>query len=123
MQRIRLFVDDIRNPEDLGLRGWTVARTSDDAIRILRNGSVESLSLDHDLGGEDTGYRVACWLEEHGVWPRLGVLCHSANPVGKARIQAVIDRRLRDNSASCRGVGFTGEMSDPAIVAPFTERE
>ncbi len=91
---VRLFVDDLRSPEQVGLPSehWTVARTSKAAIAILKSGSVIECSLDHDLGGEDTGYRVVCWMEEHDVWPGEGVHCHSANPVGSTRIRTVITR-------------------------------
>ena len=87
---VRLFVDDVRDPSWFGLDGWTVARTSTEAIAILSRGRVVECSLDHDLGGDDTGYKVVCWMEEHGVWPKDGTRCHSANPVGKRRIEAVI---------------------------------
>lgn len=87
---VRLFVDDQREPEWFGLEGWTVARTSAEAIAILSRGRVVECSLDHDLGGDDTGYKVACWMEANGVWPKDGTRCHSANPVGKQRIEAAI---------------------------------
>lgn len=89
---VRLFVDDIRYPSYFGLEGWAVARTSAEAIAILAQGNVIECSLDHDLGGDDTGYKVVCWMEEHGVWPKNGTFCHSANPVGQARIDAVIQK-------------------------------
>ena len=95
MNEIRLFVDDIRCPDYFGLAGWTVVKNSRDAIQTLQQGNVVECSLDHDLGGQDTGYKVVCWMEEHNVWPRDGVFCHSANPVGKSKIQSVIDRHAR----------------------------
>lgn len=42
---IKLFVDDIRDCP----KGWEVARTVTDAIRILATGSVVEVSLDHDI--------------------------------------------------------------------------
>ncbi len=93
---VRLYVDDIRNPgPELGDgwdTDWTVARTSREAIAILEQGNVVELTLDHDLGGNDTGYKVICWIEEHNVWPADGVFCHSANPVGWRRIMDVVKR-------------------------------
>lgn len=91
MNKIFLFVDDLRNPEDCGLKDCVVARTSIDAINILKKGNVGACSLDHDLGGEDTGYAVVCWMEEHNVWPDI-VFCHSQNPVGRQRINSAIER-------------------------------
>ena len=95
---IRLFVDDIRIPETYGLNGWTLAKTSKDAIEILKSENVVEVSLDHDLGDEDTGYRVILWMEENGIWPRDGIYCHSANPVGRQRIQTVIDKMESEHS-------------------------
>ncbi|WP_368856486.1 cyclic-phosphate processing receiver domain-containing protein, partial [Mycobacteroides abscessus] len=31
---------------------------------------IEAISLDHDLGGEDTTRPVVLWLAEHGNWPQ-----------------------------------------------------
>ncbi len=92
MLGVRLFVDDQREPEWFGLEGWVVARTSAEALAALSAGNVVECSLDHDLGGDDTGYKVVCWMEENNVWPKVGTQCHSANPVGKQRIEAVIRR-------------------------------
>lgn len=73
------------------------------AIEILKTGRVEFASLDHDLSematigqpaaGEKTGYTVCCWLEENPqFWPRRGVKVHSMNPVGRSKMQAVINQ-------------------------------
>jgi hypothetical protein len=101
---VRLWLDDLRDPNMHGHIGWTWAKTADDAIAMLASGVVVQASLDHDLtvsqtmgtpDGEKTGYTVACWMEENGVWPRDGVRCHSMNPVGRQRIEAVI-RKAND---------------------------
>ena len=42
---IRLFVDDLRICPD----GWTLARTNTEAIRLLANGVVGEISVDHDI--------------------------------------------------------------------------
>lgn len=86
----------------------------------LRRGGVRALSLDHDLGACDaclagrsaeawlkesdfqsmpncehvgTGYTLLCWMEQSGCWPMDKPTIHSRNPVGRARMQAVINRR------------------------------
>jgi hypothetical protein len=94
-KHVRMFVDDIRNPGlDLGeeFYTWIVVRTVAAAIDMLKTCDVVECSLDHDLGGRQTGYDIVCWMEENDVWPRDGVYCHSANPVGYARIMSVINR-------------------------------
>ncbi|WP_245568087.1 cyclic-phosphate processing receiver domain-containing protein [Nocardia jiangxiensis] len=78
-----MFVDDLREPPE----GWTVARTSADAVAILNLWRLleihaDHLSLDHDLGGDDTTRPVMLWMCENDWWPaRLTV--HTANPVGR----------------------------------------
>lgn len=42
---MKLFVDDFRKCPD----GWTLARTSAEAIRLLATGYVEEISLDYDV--------------------------------------------------------------------------
>ncbi|RDH13675.1 cyclic-phosphate processing receiver domain-containing protein [Tsukamurella pulmonis] len=86
---MKLFVDDLRDPPDAT---WTVARTSAAALAILQSGArVDELSLDHDLGGEDTSRPIVLWMAEHGGWPAV-VRVHSANPVGVEWLVGMIER-------------------------------
>jgi hypothetical protein len=112
---MKLWLDDIRDPakrlfinnrERLELdRLWTWVKTADRAIELLATGDVTFASLDHDLApehyaeeqqlpatGAKTGYDVVCWMEEHDVWPVEGVVVHSQNPAGRARMEQVIRR-------------------------------
>jgi len=98
-----LWVDDVRNlPKQYD--GWDVARSYEDAIRMLSRTDYPIVSLDHDIasfredGREMTGYDVALWLAErkmNGEYVPPDVRVHSANPVGGPRIQGVIDRYLK----------------------------
>lgn len=96
---MNLYLDDVRKCPP----GFTLARTAMEAIEILKTGTVEFASLDHDLaeehypwnGGvqdERTGYAVVKWMEENNVWPSKGVRVHSMNPVGRARMEAAINK-------------------------------
>jgi hypothetical protein len=76
----------------LGFIGYTVVKTYEEAIELLKTGKVEKASLDHDLGTEKTGYDVICWMEENNVWPRNGVIVHSQNPVGKQKMEVVVKK-------------------------------
>lgn len=99
---ITLWLDDIRPPWQHGYLGAEWVKTAAEAIALLKTGTVQHASLDHDLSvqatmgmpepGEDTGYTVVCWMEENNVWPPGGVRVHSMNPVGRARMQQVIDK-------------------------------
>lgn len=85
----KLFVDDYRLPPDIT---WELAKTYDEAIRLLDQNQYDMLALDHDLEDihysadwnkyyndlieneevlikaeeieiEKTGYDIICWLE------------------------------------------------------------
>jgi predicted phosphodiesterase len=90
---MKLWLDDLRPaPDD----SWTHTRTAREASALLERGGVEAVSLDHDLGeAEDAGdgYAVACWIEQHaasGSLARLTWAVHSANPVGRAKMEAAL---------------------------------
>lgn len=112
-----LWLDDVREPWKHGYGGAIWAKTYDSAVAALQTGDVAFASLDHDIGAcEDcvkagyhigdmktsettfynrcphakSGYDVVCWMEEHDVWPPNGVVVHSMNPVGRARMESVI---------------------------------
>lgn len=98
MPTLKVYLDDVREPPE----GWTLVRWPYDAIQLLLTGEVEALSLDHDLGDDGpgaghgrTGYDVLVWLEEavalHGVKPPASIQVHSANPAGRARMEAAIE--------------------------------
>ncbi|UPW10393.1 hypothetical protein M1C59_05990 [Gordonia terrae] len=86
---MKLWVDDLRIPPE----GWEWAKTSAEAIDLLdaRVEEVDVMSLDHDLGGDDTTRAVVLWMCEHEQWPRE-VRVHSANPVGVEWLTGMIDR-------------------------------
>jgi hypothetical protein len=83
---MKLWLDDIRLPPS---NEWIWVKRSVDAIEILSGGFVSEVSLDHDLGVDDTGYTVAVWIEKAAYMakiPKLVWHVHSANPVGALRI-------------------------------------
>jgi hypothetical protein len=102
---MKLYLDDERpTPE-----GWVRAFTAPEAIELLKTGEVTELSLDHDLGPEEagTGYDVCLWVEEQvfsqeysqeyyyydgplGWFVPPVMRVHSANPVGKKRMESSI---------------------------------
>lgn len=88
---MKIWLDDIRTPPE----GWEWARTAQEAIALLETGNVEEISLDHDLGEILSGYDVACWIERAVFDKRIRLPIwhvHSANPVGRARIIAALER-------------------------------
>ena len=87
----KLFLDDERNPTE---PGYTVARNSVMAVItvVKRNELPEFMSLDHDLGADDTTMRFL--KELHHIWEEKGgdyksiprYIVHSANPIGAKNI-------------------------------------
>lgn len=72
-------------------------KTSQEALDVLSDAlsasvSLECISFDHDLGGDDTSRRVALWLAENHMWNNAIVTVHSANPMGVEWLTGVIDR-------------------------------
>lgn len=84
---MRLWVDDLRP----ALVGWAWAKTSAEAIAELAGGPVHEISLDHDLGGDDTSRVVVLWMCENEHWPPV-VHVHSANPVGVEWLVGMTER-------------------------------
>lgn len=99
---MKLWLDDERNPkspliqQDFGAEGDEVwVKTAQVAINWLKQGNVEFISLDHDLGSQScgTGMDVARWIEEeayHGTLPKLNWAIHSKNPVGRQNMMRAL---------------------------------
>lgn len=90
---MKIWVDDIRTPPDYD---WCWPVTSQEAIDLLGEArafgeTVEVMSLDHDLGGDDTSRRIVLWMCENEFWP-VEVRCHSSNPPGREWIEKMIER-------------------------------
>lgn len=96
----KLWVDDERPAPD---NTWIVAKTSADAIMFLREigcdasvynyssegekAVITEVSLDHDLGGEDTGFKVLDWMISYAEWPDV-LTIHTSNPPARKRMLA-----------------------------------
>ena len=101
----RLFLDDVRGLAwvypDADPGEWvSCASTAEAQAAIQRLGWPAFISFDHDLGPDlPTGHDLARWLVEldldtQGMPPGFGYAVHSANPVGRANITALLDRYL-----------------------------
>ena len=108
-----MFLDDVRNPKS---DGWEIVRNYEDFVNYINeNGLPDEISFDHDLGEDlakemvengmkkkkarllkkeaKSGYDCAKWLCEY-CWgnglPLPSWNVHSANPVGRDNIIAVL---------------------------------
>lgn len=96
---IKVFLDDERSAP----RGWVQVSSAADCAYLLEHCNVTDLSLDHDLGDDEvygTGYDVLNWLEQVSIGAEACTLpdtitIHSANPVGRKRMEVVIERLKR----------------------------
>ena len=95
-----LLIDDIRTVE-----GCHIARTYFEGIILLKAYKWDKLILDHDLGPcsvykerEYTGYDIMCWLEEYPEYLPKKITCISANPVGRKRMEQVIQKIYHETS-------------------------
>lgn len=64
---------------------WMESRTANGL------GIGDTMSLDHDLGGDDTTRPIVRWMCENEVWAK-GIRVHSANPVGRDWIEGMVVR-------------------------------
>lgn len=90
---MKLWLDDIRPmPTDYDAH----VTTAMEAIFYLKTNKISHISLDHDLGDDNhfgTGCDVANWIEEsayNGTLKKLTWYIHSANPVGRKRIEQAL---------------------------------
>jgi hypothetical protein len=84
---IRLWLDDVR-PMPEGFNVW--CKSAYTCMDIIRQGEVEFIDFDHDLGEALDGYWVALLIEylasQHHLMP-IKWNIHSANPAGRKRIE------------------------------------
>lgn len=91
---INIYLDDVRDCP----REFLLARTYEECIAMLKGEIydipenytgyyIHTISLDHDLGTEKTGYDVACWIEEQWANGNTDLVqtiyLHTANPTGR----------------------------------------
>lgn len=92
--KYKLWLDDCRPAP----AGWDwhlhVDTMIDDMMRLFIKGAeIEMISLDNDLGKyEKEGYKVLDWLESLQKPITFGIHIHSANPVARERMRAIIQR-------------------------------
>ncbi len=96
---MKVWLDDERDPQQKNIQnqfGATAdmvwAKNYTEAIKLLLQGGVTHIDLDHDLGiGCYDGNDVAMWIEEQahkGTLKRLTWEVHSMNPAGRREMAA-----------------------------------
>lgn len=106
---MKIFLDDIRTPDFIytdesyeETMEWVIVRHPHIFLAIMEQvAGIQMVSLDHDLGDEfPTGYDVllivADWAQDHQALKQIEYRVHSVNPVGRERMEGVIERYLND---------------------------
>lgn len=76
---INIFMDGYRKRPE----GFTLARTTEECLLLLRECEVHILSLDYDMGPDDySGDEVARRIVLEGLYPRE-IFLHTSSPAGR----------------------------------------
>jgi hypothetical protein len=122
MDKIKLYLDDVRTPKD---PTWVVVRDYEQLVDLINEKGLNSfkvISLDHDLGEgamkeyfsnvrtnfklnydnipEKTGYDCTKFLVEKSIQDNIPlplVYVHSANPIGSANMMGYINNYLKNS--------------------------
>lgn len=94
MSAPKIWVDDLREPPD---SSWLWFKDSHEALTWMESRRASGcnmgtvMSLDHDLGGDQTTRPLVLWMCENDVWPEE-VRVHSMNPVGRLWLEEMVKR-------------------------------
>lgn len=97
---MKIYLDDKRDPPSEIAWSHIVVRSYEEAVQLVENfGYPEEISFDHDLGTEKTGLDFAHYLVDldldTGAMPdNFTYKIHSANPVGRANIEGLMEGYL-----------------------------
>ena len=83
---LRIWLDDVRPaPNDFDV--W--CKTAKECLALVKTGSVDYISFDHDLADSLSGYWVATNIDDLAYLHKLNPIewdVHSQNPVGRDNI-------------------------------------
>ena len=111
MTAVKVWVDDIRTPPDAS---WLWFKDSASALAWMGErhaaglGIGDTMSLDHDLGGDDTTRPIVLWMCENEAWA-TDIRVHSANPVGREWLEGMVSRYAPEGTA-VRSLTFAERM-------------
>jgi hypothetical protein len=145
MEKIKLYLDDVRTPVD---KDWVMARDYDAFVsNILYYGleNIDLISLDHDLGdsamteyynnvrdnfkldynniNEKTGLDCCKFLVNHSMDTNIPiplVRVHSANPIGSANMIGYINNYLKNCRLplTCESKEIEFTIDDDLFLSP-----
>lgn len=107
---MRLFIDDIRVPSDVGYNDedFVMARDPFKARQLIDKHKPQFISFDHDLGVDEfnkihkTGYDIAKWMvdqdcdrDKEYFTKDFKFNVHSANPIGAENIRKLLNNYMK----------------------------
>jgi len=102
MNKLYLYLDDIRTPIDAK---WIIARNYSEFIKIINIyglDNFETISLDHDLGeNSKSGMDCAKFIIDISINNNIllpKIFIHSSNPIGSENMMSIINNYLKFNN-------------------------
>lgn len=114
---LRVWLDDLLD-DRAAPPGWVQVTIAPAAIKLIDCAQVVELSLDHDLGDDETagkGVDVVDHIAEQqkvegrDLWPRDGITIHSANPAGRDQMARTIERYATELHVVRRTISPSGK--------------
>lgn len=104
---INIFMDDCRKLP----QGFTLARTTEECLLLLRECEVNILSLDYDMGPDDySGDEVARRIVLEGLFPRK-IYLHTSSNWGRRVMYELLYAAIPDGTAL-----YNGPASDEVLA-------
>lgn len=94
--KINIYLDDLRVCPD----GFVIARTYEDAVKLMENNKIGILSLDHDLGEDEngnllkSGYDLVKYICENNCDIEK-IYIHTDNAVGRINMLETLKGAMR----------------------------
>lgn len=110
---IHVYMDDFRRCP----KGFTLARTVDECLELLRLVEVDILSLDHDMGpGEKTGTDMVLAMVQEGLYARE-IYLHTSSMYGKKSMYELLYQNKPDHVVLHNGPIPFALLDQIALVA------
>ncbi|GGH22764.1 hypothetical protein GCM10008013_21410 [Paenibacillus segetis] len=110
---IHVYMDDVRRCP----KGFTLVRSVDECLELLRVAEIDILSLDHDMGpGEKTGTYVATAIAAEGLYPRE-IYLHTSSMYDKNKMYEILHQNKPEHVVLHNGPIPFDRLDDIAIEA------
>jgi len=90
---MKIFLDDLRPCP----KGFRLAKTVNECLKLIKNNKIDVISLDHDLGfGQPSGFEVVKYMVRNKIYASK-IIIHSANPFGRMRMYRLLKQNKPKN--------------------------